>query len=386
MEKRIYLSSPHMGGHEMEFIWEAFDTNWVAPLGKNVTEFENEMCRYIGRPYAVALSSGTAAIHLGLKYLGVGAGDTVFCSTFTFSGTCNPIMYLNAKPVFIDSDYDGYNMSPAALEKAYERYPNPKAIVIVNLYGQPAKFDELRAIAAKHGTPILEDSAESLGATYKGVQTGTFGDISIFSFNGNKIITTSGGGMLMCNDKATRDKVLFWATQSRENFPWYQHEEVGYNYRLSNICAGIGRGQLKVLDERVAQKRRIHEIYAEEFKDNQYIDVVPTLEGTEPSYWLTSATLSRDCKATFMDLIGALNAENIESRPAWKPMHTQPVFADCGFVTHLSEEAQKAIGAGSVSEDLFGRSICLPSDSKMTEVEVRKVAGIVKAEIAKRQK
>lgn len=378
MRDRIYLSSPHMGGEEMKYIQEAFDTNWVAPLGKNVEMFEKEMCEYTGRPYAVALSSGTAAIHLGLKYLGVGEGDTVFCSSFTFSGTCNPIMYLGAKPVFIDCDYKSYNMSPEALKKAYEIYPDPKALVVVNLYGQPAEYDEIIAIAKEHNTPILEDSAESLGASYKGKQTGNFGDISIFSFNGNKIITTSGGGMLMCNDQATRDKVLFWATQSREKFPWYQHEEVGYNYRMSNICAGIGRGQLKVLDTRVAQKRHIHAIYEQEFKDCPYIDVVPTFEGAQSSYWLTGATMTKDCKATFMDLINALAEENIESRPAWKPMHLQPVFKGCGFVSHLD--------SGSVCEDLFSRSICLPSDTKMTDEQVRLVAKIIKDTIYKHQK
>ncbi len=377
MGNRIYLSSPHMCGKEMQYIQEAFDTNWVAPLGKNVEEFEKEMCEYIGRPYAVALSAGTAAIHLGLKYLGVGRGDVVFCSSFTFSGSCNPAAYLDAKLVFIDCDYSSYNMSPKALEKAYELYPNPKAVIIVNLYGNPAEFDELLAITKKHGTPVLEDSAESLGATYKGVKTGNFGDISIFSFNGNKIITTSGGGMLMCSDKKTRDKILFWATQSRENFPWYQHEEIGYNYRLSNICAGIGRGQLTALDERVAQKTHIHELYCKAFKDNPYIRLAPTTANSKPNYWLTAITLTRDCKVSFMDIYKALAEKNIESRPAWKPMHMQPVFKNCGFVTHLSEEEQKEIGAGSVAEDIFNRSLCLPSDTKMTDEQVKVVADIV---------
>lgn len=378
MEKRIYLSSPHMGGEEMKYIKEAFDTNWVAPLGRNVEMFEKEMCAYTGRKQAVALSSGTAAIHLGLKYLGVKEGDIVFCSSFTFSGSCNPIAYLGAKPVFIDSDYESYNMSPAALEKAYEKYPAPKAVIVVNLYGQPANYEAILKITRSHGTPVLEDSAESIGATYNGVQTGNFGDISIFSFNGNKIITTSGGGMLMCDDEKTKEKVLFWATQSREKFPWYQHEEIGYNYRMSNICAGIGRGQLLVLDERVKQKRRIHEIYEEEFKDNPYITLVPKLKGAEPSYWLTGATLTKDAKATFMDVIEALAENNVESRPAWKPMHTQPVFKNCDFVSHLEK--------GSVSEDLFSRSICLPSDSKMTEEEVRYVAKIVNDTVLGKQK
>ena len=377
MDKRIYLSSPHMCGEEMQYIQEAFDTNWVAPLGKNVEMFEKEMCEYVGRPYAVALSSGSAAIHLGLKYLGVGQDDIVFCSSFTFSGSCNSILYLNAKPVFIDSDYESYNMSPKALEKAYALYPNPKAIIIVNLYGQPAEYDELLAIAKAHNTPVLEDSAESLGATYKGKPTGNFGDISIFSFNGNKIITTSGGGMLMCNDKETRDKVLFWATQSREKFPWYQHEEVGYNYRLSNICAGIGRGQLHALDERVSQKRHIHDLYSKAFADNKYVDTLPTFDGAGSSYWLTGITLTKDCKANFMDIIKALEAENIESRPAWKPMHTQPIFKDCGFVSHLDKS--------SVCEDLFSRSLCLPSDTKMSNDEVLFVAKVVNDTIYKIQ-
>ena len=377
MKDRIYLSSPHMGGEEMKYIKEAFDTNWVAPLGKNVEMFEKEMCAYVGRRYAVALSSGTAAIHLGLKYLGVGYGDIVFCSSFTFSGSCNPITYLGANPVFIDSDYDSYNMSPEALEKAYEQYPNPKAIVVVNLYGQPAKYDEIRMIAKKHETPVLEDSAESLGATYKGVQTGNFGDISIFSFNGNKIITTSGGGMVLCDDEATRNKVLFWATQSREKFPWYQHEEIGYNYRLSNICAGIGRGQMRVLDLRVKQKRHIHEVYENAFKNNKFISLVPKLADSNPSFWLTCATMTRDCKTSFLDIIAALEKENIESRPAWKPMHTQPVFKKFGFVTQLNSDEKKVIGKNSVCEDLFDRSICLPSDSKMSDEQVEFVADIV---------
>lgn len=378
MKERIYLSSPHMGGQEMQYIQEAFDTNWVAPLGKNVEEFEKEMCAYIGRPYAVALSSGTAAIHLGLKYLGVGEDDIVFCSSFTFSGSCNPIAYLKAKPVFIDCDYESYNMSPEALQKAYEKYPHPKAVIIVNLYGQPARYDELLEITRSHGTPVLEDSAESLGATYKGMQTGNFGDISIFSFNGNKIITTSGGGMLMCNDAKTREKILFWATQSREPFAWYQHEEIGYNYRMSNICAGIGRGQLKVLDERVAQKRHIHDIYQEAFESNSYISLVPSFEGAGSSFWLSGATLAKDAKATFMDIINALSAQNIESRPAWKPMHTQPVFKNCDFISSLSE--------GSVCEDLFSRSICLPSDTKMRDEQVRLVADIVNDTIHRKQR
>lgn len=377
MRDRIYLSSPHMGGEEMKYIQEAFDTNWVAPLGKNVECFEQEMCARIGRNSAVALSSGSAAIHLGLKYLGVKEGDVVFCSSFTFSGSCNAVDYCKAKAVFIDSEYDTYNMSPQALAKAYEKYPNPAAVIIVNLYGNPAKFDELLAITSAHGTPVLEDSAESLGSRYKGVETGNFGDVSIFSFNGNKIITTSGGGMAMVNDKEAHDKILFWATQSRENFPWYQHEEIGYNYRLSNICAGIGRGQLKVLDERIRQKRRIYEIYSEAFAQNPYIDMIPEPKDCYCNHWLSVLTLTRDCKADFMDIINALAKENIESRPAWKPMHTQPVFSDCDFLSEFDADDATQRGFGSVCEDLFARSLCLPSDSKMTEEQVKFCAAIV---------
>lgn len=368
MRERIYLSSPHMCGEEMKFIDEAFKTNWIAPLGKNVTEFEHEMCSFTGRPFAAALSSGTAAIHLALKYFGVGSGDIVFCSSFTFSGSCNAIKYLNATPVFIDCDYETYNMSPEALEKAYQKYPNPKAIIIVNLYGNPACYDSLLAITKKHGTPVLEDAAESLGSKYNGVQTGNFGDISIFSFNGNKIITTSGGGMVMVNDEKTRDKIIFWATQSRENFPWYQHEEVGYNYRLSNICAGIGRGQITAMEERVKRKREINFLYKKMFDNNSFISVLHEPKNCICNHWLTVITLAKECKVGFMDIINALAKENIESRPSWKPMHTQPVFKNCDY-TNTYEY--------NVSEDLFSRSVCLPSDTKMTDADVRFVSEIV---------
>lgn len=369
MKDRIYLSSPHMCGEEMKYIQEAFDTNWVAPLGKNVEMLEKEMCQYLGKSKAVALSSGSAAIHLGLKYLGVEQGDIVFCSSFTFSGSCNAIDYCKATPVFIDSDYETYNMSPVALKKAYETYPNPKAVIIVNLYGNPANFDELLKITKEHNTPVLEDAAESLGAKYNGVMTGNFGDISIISFNGNKIITTSGGGMALVNDTKAYEKILFWATQSREKFPWYQHEEIGYNYRLSNICAGIGRGQLTALDLRVEQKTEINRIYSECFKDNPYITMMPVTKGGVSNYWLTVITLSKDCKTSFMDIINKLSEENIESRPAWKPMHMQPVFAKCAFFSALERS--------SVSEDIFSRSLCLPSDTKMTKNQVLYIAGIV---------
>ncbi len=389
MDKRLYLASPHMSGEEMKYINEAFETNWIAPLGKNVTEFEREMCAFSGRPYAVALSSGSAAIHLGLKYLGVKEGDIVFCSSFTFSGSCNAIDYCKAKPVFIDSEYDTYNMSPFALKKAYEKYPNPAAVIIVNLYGNPANYNELLKITKAHGTPVLEDSAESLGSKYNGIQTGNFGDISIFSFNGNKIITTSGGGMLMCNDEETAKKVLFWATQSRENFPWYQHEEIGYNYRLSNISAGIGRGQLTVLQKRVEQKTHIYNRYKALFKDCKYIEMLPVPINSEPNHWLSAITLTKDCKTKFMDIIDALSMHNIESRPAWRPMHTQPVFKDCDFFSHFDvdlssfKNPSEIIPERSVGEDLFSRSVCIPSDTKMTDDEIHLVATVILETIKK---
>ncbi len=362
-----------MGGEEMKYIQDAFAKNWIAPLGENVTKFEDELCEFVGGKQAVALSSGSAAIHLGLKYLGVGEGDIVFCSSFTFSGSCNAILYLNASPVFIDCDYQTYNMSPEALERAYQLYPTPKAIIIVDLYGNPADYNKLLAVARKHGTPVLEDAAESLGSKYHGIYTGNFGDIGVFSFNGNKIITTSGGGMALVPDLEAKRKLTFWATQSRENFPWYQHEEVGYNYRLSNICAGIGRGQLKVLSDRVKRKREIFELYRQSFAGTPEISMIPETEGAESNRWLTGITLSKECKVGFLDLMDALAEENIESRPAWKPMHLQPVFRDCGFVG-LS-------GKGSVSEDLFLRSLCLPSDTKMSDQQVTLVADIIKARL-----
>ncbi|MCL2798099.1 MAG: DegT/DnrJ/EryC1/StrS family aminotransferase [Firmicutes bacterium] len=369
MRQRIYLSSPHMSGLEMDYVDEAFKTNWVAPLGPHVTAFENEMCIFTGRKYAAALSSGTAAIHLGLKALGVGKGDIVFCPSFTFAGSANPIDYLGAIPVFIDSDPDTFNMSPSALEAAYKEYPNPKAVIIVNLYGNPADFGALLCITKRYGTPVLEDAAESLGAEYQGKQTGSFGDISILSFNGNKIITTSGGGMALTDSQKWRDKIVFWATQSREKAAWYQHEEIGYNYRLSNILAGIGRGQLKVLEARVKRKTEIFELYAREFADNPHIRMCPQTAGGKSNRWLTVITLSGECKAGVMDVIGALEKENIEARPVWKPMHLQPVFKNCPFFSALS--------ATGVCASLFERGVCLPSDTKMSDGEVRLVAAIV---------
>ena len=371
MDKKVFLASPHMSkeGYEQEYVKEAFDTNWIAPLGANVNNFEKELAEYVGVGHAAALSSGTAAIHMGLHALGVQKGDIVFCQALTFSASANPIVYEEATPVFIDSEYETWNMDPKALEKAFEKY-TPKAVIVVHLYGIPAKMDEIMKICQKHNVPILEDAAESLGATINGKQTGTFGKFGAFSFNGNKIITTSGGGMLVSDDEERIAKVRFWATQSREKFRYYEHKEIGYNYRLSNISAGIGRGQLKVLDERIAEKTNIHNTYKEGFKSLKEIQMQPYMQNSKPNFWLSAIILDKDSKVTPLQIIEALEKENIESRPIWKPMQLQPVFADRDFIT-LNEN-------GSVSEDIFSRGVCLPSDTKMTREEQAKVIEIIK--------
>ena len=371
MDKKVFLASPHMSkeGYEQEYVKEAFDTNWIAPLGANVNNFEKELAEYVGVGHAAALSSGTAAIHMGLHALGVQKGDIVFCQALTFSASANPIVYEEATPVFIDSEYETWNMDPKALEKAFEKY-TPKAIIVVHLYGIPAKMDEIMKICQKHNVPILEDAAESLGATINGKQTGTFGKFGAFSFNGNKIITTSGGGMLVSDDEERIAKVRFWATQSREKFRYYEHKEIGYNYRLSNISAGIGRGQLKVLDERIAEKTNIHNTYKEGFKNIKEIQMQPYMQNSKPNFWLSAIILDKDSKVTPLQIIEALEKENIESRFIWKPMQLQPVFADRDFIT-LNEN-------GSVSEDIFSRGVCLPSDTKMTREEQAKVIEIIK--------
>ena len=371
MDKKVFLASPHMSkeGYEQEYVKEAFDTNWIAPLGANVDNFEKELAEYVGAGHAAALSSGTAAIHMGLQALGVQKGDIVFCQALTFSASANPIVYEEATPVFIDSEYETWNMDPKALEKAFEKY-TPKAVVVVHLYGIPAKMDEIMRICQKHNVPILEDAAESLGATINGKQTGTFGKFGAFSFNGNKIITTSGGGMLVSDDEERIAKVRFWATQSREKFRYYEHKEIGYNYRLSNISAGIGRGQLKVLDERITEKTNIHNTYKEGFKNIKEIQMQPYMQNSKPNFWLSAIILEKDSKVTPLQIIEALEKENIESRPIWKPMQLQPVFADRDFIT-LNE-------SGSVSEDIFSRGVCLPSDTKMTKEEQAKVIEIIK--------
>lgn len=373
MSKKILLASPHMSdeGYEQQFIKEAFDTNWIAPLGENVNKFEEEIANYVGVKTGAALSAGSAAIHLGLKALNVKQGDIVFCSSLTFSATCNPIIYQNATPVFIDSEYETWNMDPLALEKAFEKYPNPKAVIVVHLYGTPAKMDEIIKICKKHNVPLIEDAAESLGSIYNGQQTGTFGEYGVFSFNGNKIITTSGGGMLVSNNEDGIKKVRFWATQSKEPVRHYEHKEIGYNYRMSNICAGIGRGQLKVLDKRIEKKTEIYNKYKNELEKVKEIKMQPIPKNTKPNHWLSVMTIDKDSKVKPLNIMETLEKENIDSRPVWKPMHLQPVFKEYDFITAKNDGT-------SVSEDLFNRRVCLPSDTKMTEEEQERVIDIIK--------
>lgn len=338
-------------------------------FGENVNKFEEEISNYVGVKTAAALSAGTAAIHMAFKALGVKQGDIVFCSSLTFSATANPIIYQNATPVFIDSERDTWNMDPKALEKAFQKYNKVKAVILVHLYGTPAKIDKIKEICNKYNTPLVEDAAESLGATFKGKQTGTFGKYGIYSFNGNKIITTSGGGMLVSEDEEKIAKVRFWSTQSREKERHYEHKEIGYNYRMSNIVAGIGRGQLKVLDKRIEQKTEIYNTYKEAFKDIEEIEIQPVPEDSKPNHWLSVITLKENSKVKSIDIFEALEKENIESRPVWKPMHMQPVFKDYDFIK-IEEKA--------VSEDLFNRGVCLPSDTKMTREEQQEVIDIIK--------
>ncbi|WP_203332246.1 DegT/DnrJ/EryC1/StrS family aminotransferase [Planococcus beigongshangi] len=366
MKERIFLSSPHMSdeGYEQHYVKEAFDTNWIAPLGTNVNEFENELAAKVGSKAAAALSSGTAAIHLALKAAGVEKDDIVFCSTLTFSATANPIIYQNAIPVFIDSDYETWNMSPKALEEAFEKYPQVKAVLLVHLYGLSADMDQITALCKKHNVALIEDAAESLGTYYKGQHTGTFGDYGIFSFNGNKIITTSGGGMLVSNDEERIAKARFWATQSRDHARHYQHSELGFNYRMSNVVAGIGRGQLKVLDDRVAKKNYIYDFYKRELDDLEGVEFMPSNEWDQPNYWLSAMTLTG--KVRPIDVMEALEKENIESRPVWKPMHMQPFFEKYDFV------------GTDVSERLFETGVCLPSDTKITDEQLDRVVEIIR--------
>ena len=400
-DEKIWLSSPTMHGDELKYMTEAFETNWMSTVGANINEVEKEICEKVGCKYAVALSSGTAALHLAVKLAGVKHGDKVFCSDMTFDATVNPVVYEGGVPVFIDTEYDTWNMDPIALEKAFELYPEVKVVVIAHLYGTPGKVDELKAICEKHNAVIVEDAAESLGATYKGVQTGTFGKYNCISFNGNKIITGSSGGMLLTDDKEAADKVRKWSTQSRENAPWYQHEELGYNYRMSNVIAGVVRGQIPYLEEHIAQKKAIYMRYKEAFKDlpvkmNPYDE-----KNSEPNFWLSCLIIDENamckqvrgetdycynsesgktCPQEILDELAKINAEG---RPIWKPMHMQPIYRMNGFVTkngngrartnaYIDGETQ------DVGMDIFNRGLCLPSDNKMTAEQQDRVIGAVK--------
>jgi len=367
-----------MSGNEQKYINEAFETNWIAPLGPNVNAFEKEMAAYAESADAAVLSSGTAAIHLALELLGVEHEDTVFCSSLTFVASANPILYLGAVPVFIDSEEETWNMSPDALKHAFEEAQAdgklPKAVIVVNLYGQSAKMDELMAICDSYGVPVIEDAAESLGSSYKGKKSGTFGKFGVYSFNGNKIITTSGGGMLISDDVDALAKSRFLATQARDAAPHYQHSVVGYNYRMSNILAGVGRAQLEVLDERVKARRDVFDRYVGALGGIDGVRFMPELEGTYSNRWLTALTLDPDkVRITPYALMDALEAENIEARPVWKPLHLQPLFEDCKFYSHAEETI--------VSERLFAEGLCLPSGSNMTVVEQEKVIDLIKKEL-----
>lgn len=375
MNKKIWLSLAHMGGHEQDFIKEAFDTNWVVPLGPNVNAFEATLATYLGEErHVVALSAGTAALHLGLIQLGVGVGDEVICQSFTFAASANPVVYCGGVPVFVDSEEDTWNMDPVALEEAIldrkaKTGKYPKAIIPVHLYGMPAKMDEICAVAEKYGIPILEDAAEALGSEYKGRKCGTFGEFAALSFNGNKIITTSGGGALICRTQEQAKRTMFYATQARENRPYYQHEKIGYNYRMSNICAGIGRGQMEVLDAHVARRREIHALYTELLAGTPGITVkqAPSPE-FDSNFWLTCVLV--DPEKFGMDyeaLRQKFEAANIETRPLWKPMHMQPVYANAPFY-----------GDGT-SEKIFSQGLCLPSGSSLSDEDIARVVEVLKA-------
>lgn len=377
--KHIHLSLAHMSGKEEEFIHEAFLTNWVVPLGPNVDGFEKDLATWLGEKSAsplhvVALSSGTAAIHLALVMLGVGPGDEVICQSFTFAASANPIAYQGATPVFVDSEPGTWNMDPELLRQAIDDRLRatgklPKAIIPVHLYGTPARMDEINSIAAAYGIPVVEDAAEALGSEYNGSYCGTFGTYGALSFNGNKMITTSGGGALICPDEESARRVKFYATQARENFPYYQHEQIGYNYRLSNISAGIGRGQMYVLDEHIARRRAIHALYVEKLKNTPGITVMQPRSNVDlhPNYWLSTILVNpQEAGFTYQELSARLTAADIESRPLWKPMHLQPVFAKAPAYVN------------GVSEALFAQGLCLPSGPMVTDEDVDKIVEIIK--------
>lgn len=407
-KNRIWLSSPTMHGPELEYMSEAYHTNWMSTVGENINEAERIACEKIGCGYAVGLSAGTAALHMAVKLAGVKPGDKVFCSDMTFDATVNPVMYEGGVPIFIDTEYDTWNMDPVALEKAFELYPDVKAVVIAHLYGTPGKIGALKEICDRHGAVIIEDAAESLGATYKGRQTGTFGEYNCISFNGNKIITGSSGGMLLTDNREAADKVRKWSTQSRENAPWYQHEELGYNYRMSNVIAGVVRGQFPYLEEHIAQKKAIYERYKEGFKELPVMMNPYDAENSEPNFWLSclliqpeamcrqvrgeqeAIYISEPGKSCPTEILETLAQYNAEGRPIWKPMHMQPIYRMNGFVTREGNGRAKTnayISGGAVGKDgmpldvgmdIFQRGLCLPSDNKMTVEEQEKVIEIVK--------
>ena len=399
-EKKIWLATPTMHGEELHYIQEAFDTNWITTEGSNIREIERQVCEKIGCKHAVGLINGTAALHLAVKLAGIKEGDTVFCTDMTFDASVNAIVYEKAVPVFIDTEYDTWNMDPVALEKAFELYPNTKAIMVVNLYGTPAKFDEICAIAEKHGAVIIEDAAESFGATYKGKRTGTFGTYNVISFNGNKIITGSAGGMLLTDDPAAANKARKWSTQSREAASWYQHEEVGYNYRMSNIVAGVIRGQLPYLEEHIARKKALYERYKEGFKDLPITMNPYDPETMEPNFWLSCMLIKEEamCKQVRSDndtcyisepgkscpdeILDTLAKYNAQGRPIWKPMHMQPLYRMHGFVTRDGNGRGRTNAyipgkCMDVGADIFQRGLCLPSDIKMTTEEQDKIIQMV---------
>ena len=400
-ENKVWLSSPTMHGDELKYITEAYETNWMSTVGANINEVEKQICEKVGCKYSVALSAGTASLHLAMKLAGIKPGDKVFCSDMTFGATVNPVTYEGGIPVFIDTEYDTWNMDPIALEKAFELYPEVKVVVVAHLYGVPGKIDEIKAICDKHNAIIIEDAAESLGATYKGVQTGTFGKYNCISFNGNKIITGSAGGMLLTDSEEAANKVRKWSTQARENASWYQHEEVGYNYRMSNVIAGVVRGQLPYLEEHIAQKKAIYERYKEGFKDLP-VSMNPFDEtNSVPNYWLSCLIIDEDAmckqvrgeqdalyisepgKSCPTEIIDAIASINAEGRPIWKPMHMQPIFRMNPFVTrHGNGRANtNAYIAGEsldIGMDIFNRGLCLPSDNKMTPEQQDYIIEVIK--------
>jgi len=400
-EKKVWLSSPTMHGEEIKYVTEAYETNWMSTVGANINEVERLACEKVGCKYAVALASGTSALHLAVKLAGVKQGDKVFCSDMTFAATVNPIVYEGGVPVFIDTERDTWNMDPVALEKAFEIYPEIKVVVVAHLYGTPGKIDEINAICKKHGAVIVEDAAESLGATYKGKQTGTFGDYNCISFNGNKIITGSSGGMLLTDDEEAANKVRKWSTQSRENAPWYQHEEVGYNYRMSNVIAGVVRGQFPYLEEHIAQKKAIYERYKEGFKTLPVKMNPYDVKNSEPNFWLSCLIIDEDamCKQVLgeqdalyvsekgkscpTEILEAIAKNNAEGRPIWKPMHMQPIYRMNPFITRdgngrARTNAYIAGEAVDVGMDIYRRGLCLPSDNKMTAEEQDMIIEIIK--------